>query len=63
MVGRHCQHCPLKSACLPDNYTHCARFIYRSLYQDEIDQIRRRQITHYFKQKLIERSWKIGVSR
>lgn len=59
MVGRHCQNCPLKSECLPDNYAHRARFIYRGLYQDEIDRIKKRQKTRHFKKKLIERKWKI----
>lgn len=59
MIGSHCGTCSLKDECLPDNYTHRARFIYRSLYQDEIDRIKKRQKTVYFKQKLAERKWKI----
>lgn len=59
MVGGHCQECPLRESCLPDNYQHRARFIYRSLYQDEIDKIKKRQITIHFKKKLTERKWKI----
>lgn len=59
IVGRHCQSCPLKVQCLPDNYSNRARFIYRGLHQDEIDRIKKRQTTLFFKQKLIERKWKI----
>ncbi|HEY2566850.1 MAG TPA: transposase [Candidatus Aquirickettsiella sp.] len=58
-VGKYCQRCLLRSECLPDNYSHRARFIYRGLYQDEIDRIKKRQQTLHFKKKLIERQWKI----
>ncbi|MDF2866627.1 MAG: hypothetical protein K0S11_97 [Gammaproteobacteria bacterium] len=59
LVGGHCQHCALRQTCLPDNYQKRARFIYRGLYQDKIDRIKKRQKTKHFKKKLSERQWKI----
>lgn len=59
MTGRHCQHCPLRSKCLPDHYSYRARFVYRGLYQDEIDLIKKRQQTLHYKKKLTEHQWKI----
>ena len=59
MLGGHCRHCPLKQQCLPASQQYRSRFVYRNLYQDEIDQVRRRQETAYFKSKLTERMWKI----
>ena len=59
LVGGHCQRCSLRETCLPDNYKQRARFIYRGLYQDEIDKIKKRQKTKHFKKKLKERLWKI----
>ena len=62
MLGGHCRHCPLKQQCLPASQQYRSRFVYRNLYQDEIDQVRRRQETAYFKYKLTERMWKIERS-
>jgi len=45
LVGGHCQHGVLRQTCLPDNYKQQARFIYRGLYQGEIDRIKKRQKT------------------
>lgn len=59
VIGGHCKSCPLRNACLPESQKNRARFIYRSPHQDEIDKIKRRQKTNHFKQKLLERKWKI----
>lgn len=59
MIGGHCKQCPLRESCLPDNYQHRSRFVYRSLHQDEIDKIKKRQVTIHFKKKMTERKWKI----
>jgi len=59
ITGGHCRGCPLRHSCLPDNMQHRARFVYRSPHQDEIDKIRKRQITPTFKKRLIERKWKV----
>lgn len=58
MVGKHCKTCFLKMDFLSVNYTHRARFVYRSLYQDEIDRIKKRQKILSLKNKLIEHRWK-----
>ncbi|WP_341758697.1 transposase [Candidatus Tisiphia endosymbiont of Ditula angustiorana] len=59
ITGGHCKNCPLKPSCIADNYSNRARFIYRNPYQDEIDEVKARQNRIDFKQKLIERKWKI----
>lgn len=59
ITGGHCQRCPLENQCLPDNYTNRTRFVYRGLYQDGIDHVKRRQSTSHFRLKLVERKWKI----
>ena len=59
IVGGHCKSCPLRKACLPENHRNRARFVYRSPHQNEIDKIRKRQETAYFKSKLKERQWEI----
>lgn len=58
LTGGHCRVCPLKEACLPQAHKHRARFLYRSLYQDDIDRMRRRQGTAAFRRRLRERQWK-----
>lgn len=61
VIGRHCRKCEFRQSCLPEGkgYRNRARFIYRSPHQDEIDWIRKRQGTAYFKSRLRERAWKI----
>ena len=58
-VGGYCSHCPLRETRLPGRYKKRTRFVYRSPDQDEIDRIKQRQKTRYFKKKLAERRWKI----
>ncbi len=59
MVGGHCKSCSYREQCLPNNFKHRARFIYRNPEQEEIDRIRKQQETPAFKAKLKERQWKI----
>ena len=59
IVGGHCKACSLRSTCLPDSHKNRSRFVYRSIHQSDIDRVRRRQTTKYFKAKLTERAWKI----
>ena len=59
IVGGHCKTCVLRDSCLPNNHQHRARFIYRNPHQDEIDRVKKRQHTEYFKSRLRERKWKI----
>ena len=59
IVGGHCKTCPLRSKCLPENHQNRARFVYRNPHQDEIDKVKRRQETAYFKDKLKQRQWKM----
>lgn len=59
MLGGHCKHCSLRESCLPKGYKNRARFIYRNLYQSDIDRVRKRQVSNTFKEKLCERAWKI----
>ncbi|MDX2471671.1 MAG: IS1182 family transposase [SAR324 cluster bacterium] len=59
IVGGHCKYCQRRDQCLPEGYKHRARFIYFHPHQKEIDNVRRRMKTAYFKKKLTERSWKI----
>jgi hypothetical protein len=35
------------------------RLVYRGVHQDEVDAVRRRQSTAAFRQRLVERKWKI----
>jgi IS5 family transposase len=58
MLGGHCRQCPVRVFCLPEKHRHRARFVYRSPHQDEIDRIKKRQVTPHFKRKLAERQWK-----
>jgi len=55
----HCRGCSMSDQCLPDNQIHRARCVYRGLYQDEVEAVRRRQPTTAFGKRLIERKWKI----
>jgi Transposase DDE domain len=57
-LGGHCRQCPVRVSCLPEKHRHRARFVYRSPHQDEIDRIKKRQVTPHFKRKLAERQWK-----
>lgn len=59
ITGGHCRHCPMSGNCLPDNQKFRARFVYRGIYQDEVEVVRRRQRTATFRQRLVERKWKI----
>jgi hypothetical protein len=59
VTGGHCRHCPMSSTCLPDNQKFRARFVYRGTHQDELEAVRRRQSTATFRQRLVERKWKI----
>ena len=59
VLGGHCKNCQFRETCLPEKHKNRSRFIYRSPYQNEIDIIKNRQKTIYFKKKLIERKWKI----
>jgi len=59
ILGGHCRRCPQRESCLPDTAKQRARFVYRSVHQHEIDQVRRRQNTAAFVAKMIERKWKI----
>jgi len=59
IVGGHCKTCPFRDQCLPEKHRNRARFVYRNPYQDEIDKVKRRQETTYFKGKLKQRQWKI----
>jgi len=59
IVGGHCRRCPLRTQCLPENHQNRARFVYRNPYQDEIDKVRKRQKTAYFKNRLKQRQWKL----
>ncbi len=58
-TGGHCRRCPMSSSCLPDNQKFRARFVYRGIHQDEVEAVRRRQSTAAFRQRLVERKWKI----
>ena len=59
MLGGYCKRCSLRESCLPKGYKNRARFVYRNLYQRDIDRVRKRQITKTFKSKLCERAWKV----
>jgi len=59
VTGGHCRHCPLSRSCLPDSQKFRARFVYRGIHQAEVDAVRRRQSTATFRQRLVERKWKI----
>jgi transposase len=59
ITGGHCRHCPMSSTCLPDSQKFRARFVYRGIHQDEVEAVRRRQSTAAFRQRLVERKWKI----
>ncbi len=59
ITGGHCRHCPMSSSCLPDSQKFRARFVYRGIHQDEVEAVRRRQSTATFRQRLVERKWKI----
>ena len=59
VTGGHCRACPIASRCLPDNLKFRARFVYRGIHQDEVEAVRRRQRTATFRQRLVERKWKI----
>ena len=59
ITGGHCRHCPMSSSCLPDSQKFRARFVYRGIHQDEVEAVRRRQSTAKFRQRLVERKWKI----
>ena len=59
VTGGHCRDCPMSGSCLPDNQKFRARFVYRGIYQDEVEAVRRRQSTATFRQRLVERQWKI----
>lgn len=58
ILGGHCRQCSLRLSCLPEKHRHRARFVYRSPHQEEIDRIKKRQVTPHFKRKLAERQWK-----
>ena len=49
----------MSGSCLPDNQKFRARFVYRGIYQDEVEAVRRRQSTATFRQRLVERQGKI----
>ncbi len=59
VICGHCRSCSMSDQCLPDNQKYRARFVYRGLYQDEVEAVRRRQPTTAFAKRLIERKWKI----
>ena len=59
VTGGHCRGCPMSSSCLPDGQKFRARFVYRGSHQDEVEAVRRRQSTTTFRQRLVERKWKI----
>lgn len=59
ITGGHCRRCPMSSSCLPDSQKFRARFVYRGIHQDEVEAVRRRQSTATFRQRLVERKWKI----
>ena len=59
IVGGHCKRCKRRDQCIPEGYKHRARFIYFHPHQKEIDNVRRRMKTTFFKKKLTERAWKI----
>ncbi len=59
VTGGHCQHCTRSTSCLPDGQKFRARFVYRGIHQDEVEAVRRRQSTAKFRQRLVERKWKI----
>ena len=59
ITGGHCRGCSMSRSCLPDNQKFRARFVYRGLHHDEIEAVRRRQTTAAFRQRLVERKWKI----
>lgn len=51
-----CMTCLIKSECIPQG---TARTIRRSNFEEEIERIKRRMSTPYFKSKLRERMWKL----
>ncbi len=55
ILGKTCSQCPIRQKCL-SRAAHRKRIINRSPYQNELDQVRRRQSTEYFKSKLKQRS-------
>ncbi len=59
VTGGHCRRCPMSSNCLPDSQKFRARFVYRAIHQDEVEAVRRRQLTVTFRRRLVERKWKI----
>ena len=59
ITGGNCRRCPMSSSCLPDSQKFRARFVYRGVHQDEVEAVRRRQSTATFRQRLVERKWKI----
>ena len=59
ITGGHCKRCPLNSSCLPDSQKFGARFVDRGIHQDEVEAVRHRQSTATFRQRLVERKWKI----
>lgn len=56
--GKACGVCRRRSECLPTATAHY-RVINRNPNQDELEAVRKRQSTEYFKSKLRQRSWKI----
>ena len=59
ITGGHCRNCLTKDSCLPDCQKFRARFVYRGVYQDEVEAVRRRQHITAFRNRLTERKWKI----
>ena len=49
----------MSGSCLADNQKFRARFVYRGIYQDGVEAVRRRQSTATFRQRLVERQGKI----
>ena len=57
---RACKTCPLRETCMSGvSKSRSAKYIHRSAFQDQFDQLRRRQKTAKFKNRLRQRSWKI----
>ena len=57
--GKLCLTCPRRQDCVSEKPSQKIRYIHRGEHQDEVDLIRKRQTTAYFKSKLRERQWKI----
>lgn len=59
MLGGHCKGCPMENQCLPPTQKHRALFIDLSIHEKYLELARRKMGTEVFKERLLERKWKI----